>query len=310
MTLSDDWNLSFTEADFCFLAGLVRDQVGIELGPKKRDMIYARLSKRVRLLGLSSFADYCALLSEPEGKHELGAAVNAITTNLTRFFREPHHFEHFQQVVIPHALSRRGADLPQSHGGRRLRVWSAGCSSGEEPYSIAISLLQALHQGCSLSGEPIKLPSGGAITSSGVTLSSSLAFQILATDIDTDILHRAARGNYSSADLERVPPALRDQAFEARGDGTFSVRESLRKMIDFKRLNLIDRWPMQRPFDAIFCRNVAIYFSRPLQRRLFERMADLLVPDGILYIGHSENLFGVSDRFHLVARTVYRKIGA
>lgn len=278
MPVLDDWNLPFTDSDFSFIARLARQNSGIDLSDKKRDMVYARLSKRVRALGLVSFQDYCAVLAADPHGPETTAALNAITTNLTRFFREPHHFDHFARQALPDIL----------HGlrtnPRRLRLWSAGCSSGEEPYTLAMVLSAALP---SLAGWDAR---------------------ILATDIDTDVLGRAAAGVYDTHELERVPPDFRQRFFHPHSDGHFIVDEKLRQLIAFKPLNLMHSWPMHGPFDAIFCRNVAIYFSRADQTRLFERMADLLRPNGYLYIGHSENLFGLSNRFQLVARTIYRRL--
>lgn len=280
MTVLDDWNLPFSNADFTFIARLAHQHSGIDLSEKKRDMVYARLSKRVRSLGLASFADYCALLAQDSSGDELTTALNAITTNLTRFFREPHHFDHLAHDVLP--LAALAPRLPS--GKRRLRIWSAGCSSGEEPYSIAMTIAHSL----------------GSL--------ASWDARILATDIDTDILAQAARGTYSAAEVERVPDPLCQAFFVSRDDGSYTVTDALRQMVAFKPLNLMQNWPMHGPFDAIFCRNVAIYFTRQDQMRLFERMATLLKPNGFLYIGHSENLFGLTNRFQLVARTIYRRI--
>lgn len=277
--LFDDWNLPFTDQDFAYIADLARTHAGIDLGYKKRDMVYARLSKRVRSLGLRSFSAYCDLLRQDQDGQELAAAVNAMTTNLTRFFREGHHFDHLSGEVLPALIARRE---------RRLRFWSAGCSTGEEAYSIAMVLAYALAHSDG---------GGGAWDA-----------RVLATDIDTDVLNHAAQGLYALGELGRIPALLHQMALEVRDERTFCISDAVHRLLAFKPLNLMGDWPMKGPFDAIFCRNVAIYFTRQDQLRLFDRMADLLTPDGYLYIGHSENLFGLSNRFQLVARTIYRRI--
>jgi chemotaxis protein methyltransferase CheR len=242
-------------------------------------MVYARLSKRVRSLGLGSFAAYCDLLRQDGDGQELAAAVNAMTTNLTRFFREGHHFDHLSGEVLPALLAGEN---------RRLRFWSAGCSTGEEAYSIAMVLAHAL------AGDDSE-PEGWDA-------------KVLATDIDTDVLGHAARGHYALSELGRIPTPLHALAVVPQGQQGFVISDAVHRLLAFKPLNLMGDWPMKGPFDAIFCRNVAIYFTRQDQLRLFDRMADLLTPDGYLYIGHSENLFGLSNRFQLVARTIYRRI--
>jgi chemotaxis protein methyltransferase CheR len=271
-----------TDADFRFLARQVHDLTGIVIHERKRDMIYARLSRRLRVLGLASFAGYCDFLAGPEGGAEIAAMINAVTTNLTHFFRESHHFEHLRQTALPEfvAAARNGAE-------KRLRLWSAGCSSGEEPYSIAMTVKSA----------PIDL--------------SRWDVRILATDLDTDMVERAGAGCYKSADVESIPADLAakytDTARTPKGSEV-RMRDSLRQAITFKQLNLMGPWPMRGPFDAIFCRNVMIYFDAETKATLVERYAELLRPDGWLYIGHSESLAKLTDRFQLVGRTIYRRV--
>jgi chemotaxis protein methyltransferase CheR len=271
-----------TDADFRFLARQVHDLTGIVIHERKRDMIYARLSRRLRVLGLASFADYCDFLAGPEGGAEIAAMINAVTTNLTHFFREPHHFEHLRQTALPEfaAAARNGAD-------KRLRLWSAGCSSGEEPYSIAMT-----------------------VKSAAIDL-SRWDVRILATDLDTDMVGRAGAGCYKSADAESIPADLAakytDTVRTPKGSEV-RMRDSLRQSITFKQLNLMGPWPMHGPFDAIFCRNVMIYFDAETKAALVERYAELLRPDGWLYIGHSESLTKLTDRFQLVGRTIYRRV--
>jgi chemotaxis protein methyltransferase CheR len=268
--------------EFRFIAGIAQQRTGIVLGPQKRDLVYSRLSKRLRKLGLTSFGDYCRLLAAPEGEDERDAVVNAITTNLTRLFREPHHFEHLAQLVL-----RDIARVTPTSGAerRRLRIWSAGCSTGEEAYSIAMTIL---------------------VTCPEATFWDA---RILATDIDTDVLERARAARYDRGQLEYVPPAMLQEGFvQSPGSRLVGIASKARDLVAFKPLNLIGAWPMKGPFDAIFCRNVLIYFDRRTQAGIIDRMADLLPEGGTLYLGHSESLHGLSDRFELAGRTIFRRV--
>ena len=267
----------FSDRNFEQLRQIAFEHTGIVLGENKRQMMYGRLARRIRQLGLAGFDDYCARL-EADLDSELGELVNAITTNLTSFFRENHHFEHLANTALPEILAHNA-------GTRRLRIWSAGCSTGEEPYSIAMTLAESSR----LNGWDAR---------------------ILATDIDTSVVARADSGVYP---LERVkdmdPQRLRRWFEKGVGEnaGKLRVNRSLRDLIAFRSLNLLGDWPMRGPFDIIFCRNVVIYFDKETQRRLFDRFADMLAPHGYLYIGHSETLFKISDRFKPVGGTIYRK---
>jgi len=271
-----------TGADFKFLAGQVHELTGIVIHERKRDMIYARLSRRLRTLGMTSFSEYCDFLGSPEGGAEIAAMINAVTTNLTHFFREPHHFEHLRQTALPGfvASARNGAD-------KRLRLWSAGCSSGEEPYSIAMTVKST----------PVDL--------------SRWDVRILATDLDSDMVARGSAGSYKAADAESIPTDLAAKYTDevrTTKEPEVRMRDGLRQMIAFKQLNLVGAWPMRGPFDAIFCRNVMIYFDADAKARLVDRFAELLRLDGWLYIGHSESLMKMTDRFQLVGRTIYRRV--
>jgi chemotaxis protein methyltransferase CheR len=271
-----------TEEDFRFLARQVYDLTGIVIHERKREMLYARLSRRLRSLNLSNFRRYCDYIGGPDGGAEIGAMINAVTTNLTYFFRESHHFEHLRDVALPAvaAAARRS-------GKQKLRLWSAGCSSGEEPYSIAMTVKSA----------PVDFSRWDA--------------RILATDLDTDMIARAAAGSYRAADAEGIPAALAakfiDEVATPSGQ-EIRMRDDIKELIAFRQLNLIGDWPVRGPFDAIFCRNVMIYFDHATKARLINRYADLLRPDGWLYIGHSESLSKVSDRFQPAGRTIYRRI--
>jgi chemotaxis protein methyltransferase CheR len=269
----------FTNADFTFIAATIGRHTGITLGSHKRNLVYGRLARRLRALDLESFGDYCELLRGPDGATEIGLLVNAITTNMTSFFREAHHFDHLRDVLVKRMADRR------SGARSRLRIWSAGCSSGEEPYSIAMTMREACND--HLTGWDAK---------------------ILATDIDTNVLATGEAGIYPEDRVAPVPPAYRARYIASHPGRTISVDDSLRSLISFKPLNLLEDWPMTGPFDVIFCRNVVIYFDKPTQRALFDRFADMLGEGGLLYVGHSESLFRVCDRFTAAGRTIYRKI--
>lgn len=262
---------AFSDEDFRFIADFAKTRVGIAFPAHKKEMVYARLTRRLRALGLSGFPAYRAHLQGPHGGEEIEQLVNAVTTNITSFFREAHHFEHVAEVIVPEILQS---------GERRLRFWSAGCSLGMEAYSLAATLADALP-------------------------GPNWDVKILATDIDTSVLEKGRAGLYPGAELEKIPMKLR-RFFTRQENGEMQVSEPLRRVVSFKPLNLLEPWPMKGPFDAIFCRNVVIYFDKPTQRTLFARYAQLLKPQGWLYIGHSENLFNVSDAFELTGRTIYR----
>jgi len=275
---AEEREFHFTDEDFQFIRQLVGTQTGIKLADAKREMVYGRLSRRLRQLNLASFAEYCALLKEnPED--EIGSLINAITTNLTSFFRERHHFEYLANSLAPLLEQAKAHD-------RRVRIWSAGCSTGAEPYSLAITAREAW------------------------PATRGWDVRILATDIDTNVLQTAANAVYHEKDIADVPEAQRRRWFmRGKGDnaGTVRVKKELRDMIVFRRLNLLDPWSMKKPFDIIFCRNVVIYFDKDTQRALFSRFADMLKPEGHLFIGHSESLYKVCDRFRLIGQTIYRK---
>lgn len=278
LTGTEDREFSFSTGDYDFLRSMLKEKSGIELGPTKHNMVYARLAKRLRKLGMRSFRQYIEFIGSAQGIDELGTTLNALTTNLTKFFRENHHFEHLAGQALQEIRGRATSQ------GRRLRIWSAGCSSGEEPHSAAITLLQAMPD--------IK----------------QWDARILATDIDTEMVRRGSEGIYPAASLEGMAPDIARKYFEPHGADKVRVVAEARALISFKHLNLMSQWPMKGPFDVIFCRNVVIYFDKDTQRVLFDRYANLLVPGGFLYIGHSENLFGITERFKLLGRNIHRKI--
>lgn len=273
---------TFGEKEFRFFAGLVYDTAGIVIGPHKRNMVFSRLVRRLRELGMTSFPAYCAYVQSPAGADEIGPLINAMTTNLTRFFREDHHFDFLARTALPFAMAEA-----RREGKRRLRIWSAGCSSGEEPYSIAITLKSAMPD----------LAQWDA--------------RILATDLDTQMVARAKAGHYPREAVAELPAARREGFFGPVADqpGMVGANADLRHLIAFKPLNLLEAWPVKGPFDAIFCRNVMIYFDKPTKHQLVERLAALIRPGGHLFVGHSETLLEHQKTLKLVGRTIYRRIG-
>ena len=275
--LGNDYQLS--AAEFDRIRALVREHTGISLSESKRQLVYGRLVRRLRALKLDSFSAYIQVLEKGEPV-ELEEFTNAVTTNLTSFFREPHHFDDLGQDVLPEALKRNA-------GLRRLRIWCCAASTGEEPYSIAMVLREAQEK---LVGWDAK---------------------ILATDLDSNVLNHGHRGVYALDRFNGMLPKRVSRFFEAVRDGKedkLSAAAELRNLVTFKQLNLMHEWPMKGPFDAIFCRNVVIYFDKETQRALFERMARLQRPGDYLFLGHSESLYRVSDRYELIGRTIYRRL--
>lgn len=270
---------SMSDRDFEQIRAVIKDLTGINMSDSKRQLVYRRLSARLKATGIGTFQGYLDYLKQGDPA-ELEQFTNAVTTNLTSFFRENHHFEFLQKTVIPEAVTR------STRGDRRLRIWSAGCSTGEEPYSIAITLRESLKD----------LKNWDA--------------KVLCTDLDSDVINTCKAGVYSMQRVEKLSrERLRRWFMKSRGlDGeVVKVNEQLRELLTFKQLNLMHDWPMKGPFHLIFCRNVIIYFDKPTQRVLIDRYADILVDGGYLILGHSESLFNVSDRFKLIGNTIYRK---
>jgi chemotaxis protein methyltransferase CheR len=254
---------------------------GLALGSHKRAMVQGRLARRLRALGLATFEAYWARLTDPAtAAAERVAFINALTTNKTEFFREPHHFTYLRTEWAP------GRSAPARRAeGRRLRFWSAGCASGEEAYSLAIVLAET-----------------GLVPPSWDT-------RILASDIDTEALAAAAAGVYPTERLAPLGPEARARHFTRRPDApdAWEVRPALRAMVTVRRINLVDDgWPIRTRFDVIFCRNVLIYFDRPTQQRVLRRLVDQLVPGGLLALGHAESAFGLVDGLTAVGPTLYR----
>ncbi len=263
----------FTDEDFERVRKLIYERAGISLAPIKRDMVYSRLARRLRALNIESFAAYLQFLLSGRGEEEWELFVNSLTTNLTSFFREAHHFD---------ILQRHMAGLKQ----RPIRIWCSAASTGEEPYTLAITACEAFG-------------------------SATPPVEIVASDIDTNVLAKAQRGVYPVERVERLSPE-RLRRFFLKGTGAQAgmvrVRPELQKLISFTRVNLLDaRYPINGPFDVMFCRNVMIYFDKPTQYEILKKFVPLLKQDGLLFAGHSESFLHAADLFHSLGRTVYER---
>lgn len=268
--------------DLSEIAAMIYADAGIYLNDSKASLVYSRLSKHIRTLGLRGFKEYIALVASPEGAAERREMLSYLTTNFTRFFRENHHFEHLRDDVLPGLIAR-------AKNGGRVRIWSAACSDGQEPYSIALTVLSLLPN------------------------AMDYDFRILATDIDPKILALARAGVYDENALETVSPAMRKQWFkevDSNGRRKYQVDDRLKRLITFNELNLMSQWPFKGGFDVIFCRNVVIYFDEPTQMKIWSRFASLLPENGHLYIGHSERVSGdAKNLFDNIGITTYRYTG-
>lgn len=273
-----DREFAFTDRDFRQIADTLHEEAGIALTDVKAALVYSRLARRLRELGLESFKQYCELVNSNTGFLEREHMVAALTTNVTRFFREPHHFEHLKSHVLPELLDdvRRGG---------RLRIWSAGCSTGEEPYSIALTVLSIMPD------------------------AADFDVKILATDINKSVLERAEKGIYVEGALAPVSWPQLSRWFArvdgSDGDRAWSVGDELRALVAFRELNLMSDWPMKMSYQAIFCRNVVIYFEEQVRSLLWTRLEGFLAPRGCLYVGCSERI--ANDRsFQVEGNTTYR----
>lgn len=264
----------FTAADFERVRQLIYKHAGISLAPIKQDMVYSRLARRLRALRMDNFNTYLSYLEEGTHENEWEIFVNSLTTNLTSFFRESHHFDILREQLIGIAH-------------RPIKIWCSAASTGEEPYTLAITACEAF--------ESLTPP-----------------VQILASDIDTNVLKTAERGVYPVERVERLHPE-RLRKFFLKGTGAQTgyvrVRHELQKLVSFTRVNLLDaHWPnVKGPFDVMFCRNVMIYFDKPTQYQILKKFVPLLHPDGKLYAGHSESFLHAADLFRPLGRTVYER---
>ena len=276
-----DGEFAFTTQDFKRIAEILYGMAGISLPDTKATLVYSRLAKRLRALGLRSFKEYCAFVTSEQGHDESQEMLRALTTNVTRFFREPHHFDDLRANILEPIAD-------QVRAGRRLRLWSAASSSGQEPYSMAFTVLSVWPN------------------------AAELDIRILGTDIDTNVLATGRAAVYDEHLLEGVSQSMRGQFFERDPSDrrAWRVCEAARSLVAFRELNLNGpSWPMKGPFDAIFCRNVVIYFDEPTQERVWSRFAPLLAPGGKLYVGHSERVGANVRGFESCGLTAYRKTG-
>ncbi|NWG86473.1 MAG: chemotaxis protein CheR [Hydrogenophilaceae bacterium] len=266
-----DREFNFTQRDFDEVRKLIYAHAGISLSDAKADMVYSRLARRLRATGLTTFQDYLALLRSND-QAEWEAFVNSLTTNLTSFFREAHHF-----TILKDFLKQRRE--------RPISIWCCASSTGEEPYSIAMTAVEAFGD---FGTTPVK---------------------IQASDLDTNVLRKAQEGVYPLDRIDKLPESQQRRFFlkgTGAKEGMARVRPELQGMIQYFRLNLLDKlWSVKGPLDAIFCRNVMIYFDKPTQYKILQQMKPLLKPDGLLFLGHSEALYHASDLFRLRGQTVY-----
>ena len=268
-------NIVLSNNEFEKLCALVYKITGIHLNESKRDLAHNRFAKRIRALNLNSFSDYLNYVNKNEAE-ESEHFSNAITTNLTNFYRETHHFDFLKDKIIPKLLKKTD---------RRIRIWSAGCSTGEEPYTIAFTLLSSIP---------------------GI---SNWDVKILATDLDSNVLETASSGVYSLDQLKNISDEEKRKWFLINKKASqVRINPKVRTLITFKLLNLMHDLPMKGPFDVIFCRNVVIYFDKPTQRDLFEKFSSLQNTGDYLLVGHSENISNVTEDYNHIGHTVYQKI--
>lgn len=281
MTVLTVQELVLSEKEFRLISDLVYKHCGINLHDGKKELVRARLAKRLREGNFDTFSEYIRhVLEDPTGR-EFSMLVDSLSTNLTKFFREEQHFEYLRSQFLPRILAAK-----QARQSPRIRGWSAGCSTGEEPYSIAITLLEA------------------------VAGRGHWDVKLLATDVSTRVLERAKKGVYDKERVDPIPLPLRNKYLlhrKDRGRDLYEVGDALRNVILFRYLNLMEDWPVRGPLDFIFCRNVMIYFDKPTQGRLINRYYDLLASGGVLFTGHSESLTGIEHRFRYVQPTIYAK---
>lgn len=275
---------ALTWEDFRTIQETLHEDAGIALDDSKVPLVYSRLAKRLRALGLENFRDYCGLILSRSGGDERQRMLAALTTNVTRFFREPHHFDHLRTRLLPRLIA-------EAERGAQVRIWSAGCSTGQEPYSIALTVLSLQPK------------------------AANLDLRILASDIDPNVLSVARAAEYPDDLVGEIPKEMRSRWMsrtEARSArGGWQMGDEVRELVRFRELNLNGTWPMKRPFQVIFCRNVVIYFNEATQAKIWTRFAGSLTPDGSLFIGHSERVSGpATSRFATDGLTTYRLGGA
>jgi chemotaxis protein methyltransferase CheR len=272
--------LPFSEKNFDQLAKIANEHAGIFLDRTKKNLVYNRLIKRIVALNLPDFDAYCALIKRGDS-HELDVFINAITTNVTYFYREKAHFEYLAKAIFP--------ELIKTKKEPKIRIWSAGCASGEEAYSIGMVVAEV---------------------SAEMSLSRGWDIKILATDIDSDSLLVAKKGNYEESEISHLTPEQKNKWFSKipHLPGWVTIDPKIKNLVTFKHLNLIAHWPMRGKFDVIFCCNVAIYLNKEAQKQLFDRFRELLPLGGFLIIGLAETLYQSSDCFELIKNTIYQRV--
>lgn len=273
--IKTDNSVDLSLSDFNVISDIVRKNIGIDLNEAKLGLVKSRLQKRLRVLKIDNFTDYIRLVKSSAGGAELEELSCAISTNVTAFNREPHHFVHFRQTVLP-KLIRKMAE------GKSVRIWSAGCSNGSEAYTVACAVLEAVPD------------------------AHKYDFKILATDIDKYSLDIGRSGIYPADMISKMPTSAVSQWFKKTERG-FEINPKLQSMVTFKKLNLMAPWPIKKRYDAIFCRNVLIYFTQEDQAQLFTKFSQHLLDDAFLYIGHSERVIGdASKKLTAVGATTYQ----
>lgn len=281
--MSVDTEYIVTEADFQRISDMVYKHCGINLHDGKKQLVRARVAKRLRQGGFKSLPEYLDFVAEDPSGQEFTLLIDAMSTNLTSFYRESDHFHYLMEHGLVQATDRK-----RKNHDSRIRVWSAGCSTGEEPYTLGMTLLDS------------------------VSDAHQWDMKILATDISTHVLKVAKCGFYGKSRIDALPASYRSRFVKAAtmdGENGYSIAPEVKQMIAFRHLNLMDKWPFTGPFDFIFCRNVMIYFDKPTQERLVNRFHDVLAPGGVLFTGHSESLTGVKHPFKYIRPTVYGKNG-
>jgi chemotaxis protein methyltransferase CheR len=276
-----DAEFNVTEADFQRISDMVYRHCGINLHDGKKQLVRARIAKRLRQGGFRTLPEYLEYVENDASGQEFTQLIDAMSTNLTAFYREPDHFHYLVETGLVQATDRK-----LKTGNLRLRLWSAGCSTGEEPYTLGMTLLDSISD------------------------AGRWDIKILATDISTHVLGIARQGVYPKARIDSLPASYRNrfvQPCTVDGEKACSISPQIREMISFRHLNLMENWPFSGPFDFIFCRNVMIYFDKPTQERLVNRFWEVLSPGGVLFTGHSESLTGVKHPFKYIRPTVYGK---
>lgn len=268
-----------SDKQFRYFQNFAANQIGVKIADFKKSMVARRVGKRIKKLSVNTVESYIKYIEDPSNALERQSLINVLTTNKTSFFRESHHFHHLRSSGLPEALARTKNDPL-----RPLRIWSAGCSTGEEAWSIAMIAHEIL-------GDQV-----------------NKKVRILATDINTDVIDEARRARYSAQDVASIPDDMKSKYIRSLPDSDdYAISDELRRLVSFKQINLQGSWPFKAPLDIIFCRNVTIYFDRETRRKLYSRFADVLVDGGMIYSGHSESFHGLSDGFRLVGNSMHRR---